>query len=99
MLLRTASTPVETAREPEIRRDPAGNVCGRARGLTLITPIRPLFVPFIKLVMKTSTYLPFIRRDSLQFKFIYFVRWALIKNLPYNGPPQKPDNMKYTYMY
>lgn len=87
------------AREAEIERDPAGNRCGRARILTLITPVRPFFVPMIRLVMRTSSRLPFVRRDSLQFNFIYTVRWALFRRLPYHGPPQKPDNMRYTYMY
>jgi hypothetical protein len=69
-----------------------GNVAGRARCLTLLTPIRPFWVPFLWFVMRSARYHTYFRDHSLQFKFIYYVRWAIFREF-------SPDEKKrYSYL-
>lgn len=76
----TTAAPAEPAAPPARRRP--GNISGRARALTLHTPIRPAWTPFLRLVMRTSSLHPLFKRHSLQFNFIYFVRWAIVDRMP-----------------
>jgi hypothetical protein len=71
----------------------AGNVSGRARALTLLTPIRPFWVPFLWLVMRSARYHTYFRDHSLQFKFIYYVRWAIFREF---SPVEKK---RYSYLF
>jgi hypothetical protein len=56
-----------------------GNVHGRMTGLTLFTPIRPQWVWFLRLGFVLGRFLPLLQRHILQFNFIKFVRWAIVK--------------------
>jgi len=68
-------------------------VHGRARALTLLTPIRPFWMPFLWLVMRSARYHTYFRDHSLQFKFIYYVRWAIFREFP--GGEKK----RYSYLF
>jgi hypothetical protein len=70
-----------------------GNVAGRARALTLLTPIRPQWMPFLWFVMRSARYHTYFRNHSLQFKFIYYVRWAIFQEFP--GGEKK----RYPYLF
>jgi len=70
-----------------------GNVAGRARALTLLTPIRPAWVPFLAFVMRTAKYHTYFRNHSLQFRFIYFVRWSIFRTF---SPTEKK---RYYYLF
>jgi hypothetical protein len=76
-----------------------GNVCGSVTALTLFTPVRPAWTPFLRALMWLGTWLPLVRRQILQFNFIHFVRWAIVRELPYNGPPQARDRLTYAYLF
>src|SRR3954470_9253276 len=83
-----------TAGAPPVRtaKPSGGNVAGRARCLTLLTPIRPFWVPFLWLPVRSARYHPYFRDHSLQFKFIYYVRWAIFREFA-------PDEKKrYSYL-
>ena len=84
---------VETAPAPAPSAPSGGNVHGRARALTLLTPIRPLWTPFLWLVMRSARYHTYFRDHSLQFKFIYYVRWAVFQEFP--GGEKK----RYPYLF
>ncbi len=88
MAVETAPAPTEApAAKPH-----GGNVAGRARALTLLTPIRPFWVPFLWLVMRSARYHTYFRDHSLQFKFIYYVRWAIFREFAPN------EKKKYSYL-
>jgi hypothetical protein len=84
---------VETAPAPAPSPPSGGNVHGRARALTLLTPVRPLWTPFLWLVMRSARYHTYFRDHSLQFKFIYYVRWAIFQEFP--GGEKK----RYPYLF
>lgn len=68
---------------------PKGHQLGRARVLTMLTPIRPGFATFLRLIIWTSRFHTYFRDHSLQFRFIYFVRWAVFR----------PEKLKYQYLF
>jgi hypothetical protein len=88
MAVDTAPAPTETPAAPR-----GGSVAGRARALTLLTPIRPFWVPFLWFVMRSARYHTYFRDHSLQFKFIYYVRWAIFREF---SPSEKK---RYSYLF
>ena len=77
----------------------AGNTLGRFVCLTLLTPIRPEWVTFMTVGFKASKHLPLGSTDVLQFNFIRFVRWSIVYEFPYNGPPQEREELRYSYLF
>ncbi|MFI5231079.1 MAG: hypothetical protein ACHQSE_01080 [Gemmatimonadales bacterium] len=75
-----------------------GNTLGRLFCLTLLTPIRPQWVAVLNAAMWLGKFVPFAQKHILQFNFIHFVRWSIVKEMPYNGPPQTRDRLKYQYL-
>lgn len=75
-----------------------GNVLGRVTCLTLFTPIRPQWVWFLRVGFWLTRYMAWARRGITQFDFIHFVRWAVVKRMPYNGPPQQRESLNYQYL-
>jgi hypothetical protein len=91
MRMALETPPARTAVPAE--KPSGGNVAGRARALTLLTPIRPQWMPFLWLVMRGARYHTYFRNHSLQFKFIYYVRWAIFRRF---GPDEKK---RYWYLF
>jgi hypothetical protein len=78
----------ETSSAPATR---PRNTIGRMTALTLFTPIRPQWVLFMKLAFWVAQYLPLAQRHILQFNFIKFVRWTIVR-LP-------GENLNYRYLF
>jgi len=78
---------------------PRGHQLGRARVLTMLTPIRPGYGTFLRAITWTSRFHEIFKVHSLQFRFIYYVRWAVFSKLADNGPPQVPDKLRYQYLF
>jgi hypothetical protein len=67
-----------------------GNVLGRMTALTLFTPIRPQWLLFLKTSFWLAKYVPLAQRHILQFNFIKFVRWSIVR-LP-------DEKLNYAYL-
>jgi hypothetical protein len=80
------------------RRALPSNRLGRFICLTLFTPIRRQWLPFLSLGMWAAKWLPLTGKHVLQFNFIQFVRWTIVRDLPYNGPPQPRERLNYPYL-
>jgi hypothetical protein len=72
---------------------------GRMTNITLFTPIRRRWVPVQRAAMWVASFVPIVQRHTLQFDFIHYVRWSIVKELPYNGPPQERDRLNYPYTF
>jgi hypothetical protein len=81
-----APAPVQAPAKP-------GNTIGRLTGLTLFTPVRPHRVPLLKAAFWAAKFIPFAQKHILQFDFIHFVRWTLVRELP-GG-----EKLNYTYLF
>ena len=75
-----------------------GNVIGRMTGLTLFTPIRRRWRPVLAAAMWLGKWAPLAGNHILKFDFIHYVRWTIVRDLPYDGPPQ-PGREKLNYSY
>jgi hypothetical protein len=69
-----------------------GNVHGRMTGLTLFTPIRRQWLWFLRIGLRLTRHVPFMKRHILQFNFIKFVRWTVVPRL--DG-----EKLHYPYLF
>jgi hypothetical protein len=72
---------------------------GQAIAITVFSTIRRpgrVFLPVLFFVTRTFPKLTVTLR---QLSFIHFARWAIIRRLPYNGPPQRKGRLRYPHMY
>ena len=76
-----------------------GNQLGRIFCLTLFTPIRRQWVPVLAAAMWVAKWIRIAQKHILQFNFIRFVRWTIVRDLPHNGPPQERDRLNYAYLF
>ena len=75
-----AETSAQVRHEGTAGRAPRpGNVLGRMTALTLFTPIRPQWLLFLKTGFWLAKYVPLAQRHILQFNFIKFVRWSIVR--------------------
>jgi len=77
----------------------AGNTLGRLFCLTLFTPIRRQWAPVLGAALWVAKWVPFAQKHILQFNFIHFVRWTIVKEMPFNGAPQVRDRLNYPYLF
>jgi len=94
-------TQVEDAALPVTREPPAaapGNTIGRLLCLTMFTPIRAQWLPVLVGGFWLGKWFKTFHHDVLQFNFIHYVRWAIVRDLPYHGPPQERDRLNYRYL-
>ena len=69
-----------------------GNTIGRMTGLTLFTPIRRQWLPVQKAAFWLGRYVPMAQKHILQFDFIHFVRWTVVRTLP-------GEDLHYQYLF
>ena len=61
-------------------------------GLTLFTPVHRWWVGPVSVGLRLTRHLPFMRRHILQFDFIKFVRWTIVRRL--DG-----ESLHYAYLF
>ena len=79
------------------------NVAGQAVALTVFSTMRrwglvvlPLFFWFVRDLRVPG-------RESLgtlrALSFIHFARWTIVRRIPYNGPPQRRERLRFPHLY
>ena len=59
-----------------------GNEIGRMTGLTMLTPIRPQWLWVLRIGFFGGRFFPAAQNAILQFDFIHYVRWSVVRGLP-----------------
>ncbi|MEE2897062.1 MAG: hypothetical protein VX815_01215 [Gemmatimonadota bacterium] len=85
--------------EPEGAPALPGNNLGRLICLTLFTPVRRQWLPVLSAALWIAKWVPFAQRHILQFNFIHFVRWTVVRELPFAGPREERDRLNYGYLF
>jgi hypothetical protein len=96
------STQVHTGTVPSAGATPvgrSGNTLGRMTCLTLFTPIRSAWIPLVKLALWLGKYVPMAQKHILQFEFIHFVRWTIVRELPHSGGAEQRTRLNYPYLF
>ena len=78
---------------------PPGNVCGRTTSITLFTTQKwwgRLWMPFM---FAATRAFPRTLAAMDGLSFISFASWSLIRDLPYNGPPQTARRLRRTHLF
>jgi hypothetical protein len=70
---------------------------GRARAITVITPLKPLGTLFPRLRFAVGQRFPSTVKIH-QLSTVYFTRWSIVPSIPYNGPPQVPEKLDHPYL-
>lgn len=74
------------------------DTCGRARALTVMSPIRPPWPLFLRLAFAVARTFPRLTESARRLSFIHYAHWALIRRVPFNGPPQRVEDLRYTHL-
>lgn len=85
---------------PQVEPDaPASNVAGQTTSITLFTTQRPwgrIVMPALFVAARAQPKL-LEAMDSLSF--ISFASWSLIRDVPYNGPPQSLRRLRLDHLF
>lgn len=75
------------------------NVDGQAIAITVFSTIKLWGRAFLPLLFLVTRKVPKLTVTLRQLSFIHFARWTVIRQLPYNGPPQRKGKLRYPHMY
>lgn len=75
------------------------NVAGHAIALTVLTTFKWWGRAWVGLVFVFARLHPPVLGPLLRLRFIHFARWAILRRLPYNGPPQRKGRLRYAHLY
>ncbi len=76
-----------------------GNIHGQAIAITVFSTIKWWGKPFLPILFNVTKRVPKLTVTLVQLSFIHFARWSVIKKIPYNGPPQSKQKLRYPHMY
>jgi len=74
------------------------NIEGRAQAITVLSPIKPYWSIWLRILFWLTKKFPSITGPLRQLSFIHFARWNLVSRIPFNGPPQLKERLNYTYL-
>jgi hypothetical protein len=77
----------------------ARNVDGQAIAITVFSTIKWWGRVFLPVLFVVTRRFPKLTATLRQLSFIHFARWAIIRRIPYNGPPQRKGRLRYAHMY
>ena len=75
------------------------NVDGVAIAITVFSTIKLWGRAFLPVLFAVTKRQPKLTKTLVDLSFIHFARWSLVHEIPYNGPPQPKQKLRYTHMY
>lgn len=75
------------------------NVHGQAIAATVFSTVRRRGRLFLPLLFLYATLVPRSRATLGKLSFIHFARWSLVRRIPFNGPPQRRERLRYAHLY
>lgn len=78
---------------------PPSNVAGRTTSITLFTTQKPWGRFWMPFMFVTTRAAPKALEAMDKLSFISFASWSLIRELPYNGPPQTVRRLRYPHLF
>jgi len=84
---------------PVLPDAPASNVVGETTSITLFTTQRPWGRLAMPSLFAIARAFPQALKAMDGLSFISFASWTLIRELPYNGPPQQVRRLRYAHLF
>lgn len=85
---------------PQVEPDaPASNVCGQTTSITLFTTQRPWGRIVMPALFAASRAQPKLLAAMDSLSFISYASWSLIRDVPYNGPPQSLRRLRLDHLF
>lgn len=85
---------------PSVSPDaPPANVHGRTTSITLFTTQKPWGRFWMPVMFTLTRAAPRALEAMDRLSFISFASWSLIRELPYNGPPQTVRRLRYPHLF
>ena len=85
---------------PAVEPDaPRSNVVGETTSITLFTTQRPWGKLVMAPLFAISRAVPKALEAMDRLSFISFASWTLIRDIPYNGPPQSLRRLRYEHLF
>jgi hypothetical protein len=78
---------------------PPANVHGRTTSITLFTTQKPWGRFWMPFMFTLTRAVPKSLEAMDKLSFISFASWSLIRELPYNGPPQTVRRLRYPHLF
>ncbi len=75
------------------------NVDGVAIAITVFSTIKLWGRAFLPVLFAVTKRQPKLTKTLVDLSFIHFARWSMVHEIPYNGPPQPKQKLRYTHMY
>lgn len=88
-----------TEREANVAQTAPRNQCGRAIAMTVVNPIKPGRSAVLRFNFWASRRFPVLLARLKKLSFIHFLRWTIVEEFPYNGPPQEREDLKFNYLF
>ena len=87
-------------RRAEVSPDaPPSNVCGETTSITLFTVQRSWGRLAMPALFAVSRVVPKALEAMDGLSFISFASWSLIRDVPYNGPPQSLRRLRFAHLF
>ncbi len=75
------------------------NIDGQAIAITVFSTVKPWGRAFLPILFALTKRVPKLTTTLVELSFIHFARWSLVWKIPYNGPPQTKQKLRYPHMY
>jgi hypothetical protein len=75
------------------------NIDGQAISITVFSTVKWWGRLFLPVLFFVTARVPKLTRTLVQLSFIHFARWSIVKEIPFNGPPQPKQKLNYPHMY
>jgi hypothetical protein len=73
------------------------NVIGRAHALTVLSGVRPRWVPYLRVLFFVGRHVPALLATLRRLSFIHFARWALVREI--RGADGEVRRLRHTYLF
>jgi hypothetical protein len=75
------------------------NTDGVAIAITVFSTVKWWGRLWLTTVFHLARWFPVILTQLRRLSFIHFARWTLVRDIPYNGPPQPVEKLSYPHLF
>jgi hypothetical protein len=75
------------------------NVDGQAIAITVFSTVKWWGGVWLPVLFLIARLFPRVLGTLEKLSFIHFARWTLVREIPYNGPPQQQEHLAYPHLF